>query len=155
MASRPEFHHLFKLILIGDSRFGKSSLLFPFISHKIDDVFPTIGVDFKLNLMMLKAKKEAQGLIPLYDVTRHDTFTNLSDIRLKEVEMLSTNPDRIKMLMGKNAKTRLNVEKCLEELVLKTILDTPSLLYDTIYTRKNILHRRLQSENSQESNSCC
>lgn len=35
-----------------------------------------------------------------YDVTRRETFTDLSDIWLKEVELYSTNPDCIKMLVG-------------------------------------------------------
>ncbi|KAH7278178.1 hypothetical protein KP509_38G028200 [Ceratopteris richardii] len=206
MASGPEFDHLFKLLLIGDSGVGKSSLLLRFTSDTFDDLSPTIGVDFKLKLMTLRGKKlkltvwdtagqerfrtltssyyrGAQGIILVYDVTRRDTFTNLSDIWLKEVEMHSTNQDCIKMLVGNkvdkdqervvtkqegiafarqygclflecSAKTRLNVEKCFEELVLK-ILDTPSLLRDTTSTRKNILHTGLQSENSQESSSCC
>ncbi|RZS19656.1 hypothetical protein BHM03_00052085 [Ensete ventricosum] len=84
----------------------------------------------------------------VYDVTRRDTFTNLSDIWAKEIELYSTNQDCIKMLVGNkvdkegeravtkkegidfarecgclflecSAKTRVNVEQCFEELVLK------------------------------------
>ena len=36
----------------------------------------------------------------VYDVTRRDTFSNLSDIWLKEVDLYSTNQDCIKMLVG-------------------------------------------------------
>lgn len=36
----------------------------------------------------------------VYDVTRRDTFTDLSDVWLKEVDLYSTNPDCIKMLVG-------------------------------------------------------
>ncbi|KAF9608253.1 hypothetical protein IFM89_008538 [Coptis chinensis] len=36
----------------------------------------------------------------VYDVTRRETFTNLSDIWAREVELYSTNPDCIKMLVG-------------------------------------------------------
>ncbi|CAD5174289.1 unnamed protein product [Musa acuminata subsp. malaccensis] len=93
----------------------------------------------------------AQGIIMVYDVTRRDTFTNLSDVWAKEIDLYSTNQDCIKMLVGNkvdkenervvtkkegidfareygclfvecSAKTRVNVE----EIVLK-ILDTPNL----------------------------
>lgn len=46
----------------------------------------------------------AVNFVPLtdtvYDVTRRDTFTNLSDIWAKEIDLYSTNPDCIKMLVG-------------------------------------------------------
>lgn len=36
----------------------------------------------------------------VYDVTRRDTFTNLSDVWAKELELYSTNEDCVKMLVG-------------------------------------------------------
>jgi Ras-related protein Rab-18 len=36
----------------------------------------------------------------VYDVTRRETFTNLSDVWGKEVELFSTNQDCVKMLVG-------------------------------------------------------
>lgn len=36
----------------------------------------------------------------MYDVTRRETFTNLSDVWAKEVDLYSTNQDCIKMLVG-------------------------------------------------------
>jgi len=36
----------------------------------------------------------------VYDVTRRDTFTNLSDVWAKEIDLYSTNQDCIKMLVG-------------------------------------------------------
>lgn len=36
----------------------------------------------------------------MYDVTRRETFTNLSEIWAKEIDLYSTNPDCIKMLVG-------------------------------------------------------
>ncbi|MBA0724771.1 hypothetical protein Golax_021433 [Gossypium laxum] len=42
----------------------------------------------------------AQGVIMVYDVTRRETFTNLSEVWAKEIELYSTNQDCIKMLVG-------------------------------------------------------
>lgn len=39
-------------------------------------------------------------LFLVYDVTRRETFTNLSDVWTKELELYSTNKDCIKMLVG-------------------------------------------------------
>ncbi|KAJ6805830.1 ras-related protein Rab-18 [Iris pallida] len=176
-----EHDYLFKLLLIGDSGVGKSSLLLSFISEAFEDLSPTIGVDFKIKMVTVGGKRlklaiwdtagqerfrtltssyyrGAQGIIMVYDVTRRDTFTNLSNVWAKEIELYSTNQDCIKMLVGNkvdkegrravtkqegvefarhygclfiecSARTRANVEQCYEELVLK-ILETPSLLAD-------------------------
>ncbi|CAI9097929.1 OLC1v1034453C1 [Oldenlandia corymbosa var. corymbosa] len=161
----------FKILLIGDSGVGKSSLLVTFISNSVEDLSPTIGVDFKIKLLKVGEKKikltiwdtagqerfrtltssyyrGAQGIVLVYDVTRRETFTNLSDVWAKEVELYSTNQDCVKMLVGNkvdkdservvsreegmnlskdlgclfvecSARTRENVEKCFEELALK------------------------------------
>ncbi|KAJ7976886.1 Ras-related protein like [Quillaja saponaria] len=181
----------FKILLIGDSGVGKSSLLLSFISNSVDDLSPTIGVDFKIKLLTIGGKKlkltiwdtagqerfrtltssyyrGAQGIILVYDVTRRDTFTDLSDVWSKEVELYSTNQDCVKMLVGNkvdkdseravsrvegvalakelgclflecSAKTRENVEHCFEELALK-IMEVPSLLEEgSAVVKTNIL----------------
>ncbi|KAJ1418926.1 Small GTPase superfamily [Sesbania bispinosa] len=161
----------FKILLIGDSGVGKSSLLVSFISSSVEDLSPTIGVDFKIKMLTVGGKKlkltiwdtagqerfrtltssyyrGAQGIILVYDVTRRETFTNLSEVWSKELELYSTNQDCVKMLVGNkvdrdseravsreeglalakelgclllecSAKTRENVEQCFEELALK------------------------------------
>lgn len=178
-ASEETFDYFFKLLLIGDSGVGKSSLLLRFTSNTFDNLPPTVGVDFRLKKMTVEGKRVklaiwdtagqerfrtltsayyrgAQGVILVYDVTRRETFTNLSDVWLKELELYSTYQDCIKMVVGNkvdkenervvskqeginfarehkciylecSAKARINVEHCFEELVFK-ILGTPNLL---------------------------
>lgn len=109
----------------------------------------------------------AQGIILVYDVTRRATFTDLTNVWLKEVERFSTNKDCIKMLIGNkvdleesermvtkkeaiafakqhgclfleaSAKTSINVQRCFNELVLK-ILDTPNLTADSVQLKPNL-----------------
>ncbi|CAN6555755.1 unnamed protein product [Malus baccata var. baccata] len=200
-----EFDYLFKLLLIGDSGVGKSTLLLSFTSDTFEDLSPTIGVDFKIKHVTLGGKKlklaiwdtagqerfrtltssyyrGAQGIIMVYDVTRRETFTNLSDIWAKEIDLYSTNQDCIKMLVGNkvdkesertvskkegmefareygclflecSAKTRVNVEQCFEELVLK-ILETPSLVAEgSAGVKKNIFKQK--PPESDASSGCC
>lgn len=201
-----DFDYLFKLLLIGDSGVGKSSLLLRFTSDSFDDLSPTIGVDFKLKFMTVGGKRikltiwdtagqerfrtltssyyrGAQGIILVYDVTRRQTFTNLSDIWAKEADQHSTNQDCIKMLVGNkvdredervvskkegidlarqlgalflecSAKTRINVENCFEELVLK-ILDTPSLLQESGMASKRNIFKQEQANDTNASSGCC
>ncbi|CAN8257248.1 unnamed protein product [Cochlearia groenlandica] len=113
----------FKILLIGDSGVGKSSLLVSFISSSVEDLAPTIGVDFKIKQLTVGGKRlkltiwdtagqerfrtltssyyrGAQGIILVYDVTRRETFTNLVDVWGKEIELYSTNQDCVRMLVG-------------------------------------------------------
>ncbi|KAL3536221.1 hypothetical protein ACH5RR_004682 [Cinchona calisaya] len=195
----------FKILLIGDSGVGKSSLLVTFISNSVDDLSPTIGVDFKIKLLTVDGKKlkltiwdtagqekfrtltssyyrGAQGIILVYDVTRRETFTNLSYFWAKEIELYSTNQDCVKMLVGNkvdkeseravsreegmtlakelgslflecSARTRANVEQCFKELALK-IMDVPSLLEEgSAVGKRNILKQK--QEHRTSSGGCC
>ncbi|KAF4403705.1 hypothetical protein G4B88_002558 [Cannabis sativa] len=202
-SNKTEFDYLFKLLMIGDSGVGKSSLLLSFTSDSFEDLSPTIGVDFKVKYVNIGGKKlklaiwdtagqerfrtltssyyrGAQGIIMVYDVTRRDTFTALAEIWAKEIELYSTNQDCIKMLVGNkvdkesdrvvtkkeginfarecgclfiecSAKTRVNVQQCFEELVLK-ILDTPSLLAEgSRGVRKNIFKESVPQSDASTS----
>ncbi|XP_012485888.1 ras-related protein RABC2a isoform X3 [Gossypium raimondii] len=98
-------------------------MLLSFISASAEDLAPTIGVDFKVKLLSVGGKRlkltiwdtagqekfrtltssyyrGSQGIILVYDVTRRDTFTNLTDVWAKEVELYSTNQDCVKILVG-------------------------------------------------------
>lgn len=196
----------FKILLIGDSGVGKSSLLVSFISSSVEDLAPTIGVDFKIKLLTVAGKRlkltiwdtagqerfrtltssyyrGAQGIILVYDVTRRETFTNLSDVWAKEVDLYSTNQDCVKMLVGNkvdrdservvsreegialakehgclflecSAKTRENVEQCFEQLALK-IMEVPSLLEEgSNVVKRNILKQKPENQ-SPPIGGCC
>ncbi|KAL8516738.1 hypothetical protein ACS0TY_015122 [Phlomoides rotata] len=196
----------FKILLIGDSAVGKSSLLVSFITHVVDDLSPTVGVDFKIKFLTVGGKKlkltiwdtagqerfrtltssyyrGAHGIILVYDVTRRDTFTNLSDVWAKELELYSTNEDCIKMLVGNkvdrevervvtkeegmtlakelgclflecSAKTRENVEQCFEELALK-IMEVPRLLEEGSNVIKRNILKQKQEQQTPPTGGCC
>eukprot|EP00877_Chromochloris_zofingiensis_P012214 jgi/Chrzof1/7246/Cz02g16110.t1 len=98
----------------------------------------------------------AQGIIFVYDVTRADTFENLENIWMKEVDIYSNIEDAVKMVVANkvdleghravtkeqghdfartngclyvetSAKANIAVSQAFEELVLK-ILETPALM---------------------------
>ncbi|MBA0555761.1 hypothetical protein Golob_025918 [Gossypium lobatum] len=121
--------------------------------------------------------------ITVYDVTRRDTFTDLSDVWAKEIDLYSTNQDCIKMLVGNkvdkeservvskkegidfareygclfiecSAKTRVNVEQCFEELVLK-ILETPSLVAEGSSGVKKNIFKQNPPQSGAATSGCC
>ncbi|KAJ0970201.1 hypothetical protein J5N97_023078 [Dioscorea zingiberensis] len=205
MGSSSGYDYSFKVLLIGDSGVGKSSLLVTFISNHVDELSPTIGIDFKIKFLTVAGKRlkltiwdtvsiiklgvngsyyrGAQGIILVYDVTRRETFTNLSDEWAKELELYSTNQDCVKVLVGNkvdkeadrmvsreegialaqeygclflecSAKTRANVEKCFEELALK-ILEVPSLLEEGSSVGKRNILKQKQENHATPSRGCC
>ncbi|XP_004568571.1 ras-related protein Rab-18 [Maylandia zebra] len=112
-----------KILIIGESGVGKSSLLLRFTEDTFDpEQSATIGVDFKVKTISVDGNKAklaiwdtagqerfrtltpsyyrgAQGVILVYDVTRRETFTKL-DNWLSELETYCTRNDLVKMLVG-------------------------------------------------------
>jgi len=96
-----DYDHLFKLLLIGDSGVGKSSLLLRFADNTFSDSFiATIGVDFKIRTIDINGAqvklqiwdtagqerfrtitssyyRGAHGIIVVYDITNPDSFQNV------------------------------------------------------------------------------
>mmetsp|Transcript_94983 Transcript_94983/g.238216 ORF Transcript_94983/g.238216 Transcript_94983/m.238216 type:complete len:200 (+) Transcript_94983:112-711(+) len=101
MASGADYDHLVKLLLLGDSAVGKSSLLMRFCESRFDDNFVlTIGVDFKWKQVDRNGRKlklqvwdtagqerfrtitpayyrAAMGVVITYDVTDRATFLHV------------------------------------------------------------------------------
>jgi Ras-related protein Rab-1A len=58
MSLNQEYDYLFKLLLVGNSSVGKSSLLLRFSENVFNESFlPTIGVDFKIRTFDLSGKQ--------------------------------------------------------------------------------------------------
>ncbi|KAL6067976.1 Rab subfamily of small GTPases [Balamuthia mandrillaris] len=128
-ASNKPYDHLFKLLLIGDSGVGKSSLLLRFTDDEFDEEHPcTIGVDFKVKMLRLRDKllnltiwdtagqekfrsltssyyRGTQGIILVYDVTSRKSFEHLVDW-LNEVEMYCNKEDVVKLLVANKTDKR-------------------------------------------------
>ncbi|GKV46320.1 hypothetical protein SLEP1_g53306 [Rubroshorea leprosula] len=65
----------FKILLIGDSGVGKSSILVSFISSSVEDLAPTIGVDFKIKLLAVGGKKLK---LTIWDTAGQERFRTLT-----------------------------------------------------------------------------
>ncbi|KAI8891405.1 hypothetical protein K501DRAFT_319396 [Backusella circina FSU 941] len=114
-----------KLLLIGNSNVGKSSLLLRFTDDTFlpqEEVSATIGVDFKVSMMQLDGQtykltiwdtagqerfrtltssyyRGAQGVILVYDVSSRETFDALQTW-WNEVNTYCSSPDVVKMIVG-------------------------------------------------------
>ena len=112
-----------KILIIGESGVGKSSLLLRFTDDTFDpDIGATIGVDFKVKTVDIEGNRMklalwdtagqerfrtltpsyyrgAQGVIFVYDVSIRQTFEKLNEW-LNECETYATKQDVIRMLVG-------------------------------------------------------
>ena len=117
-----EYDFIFKVLLLGNSDVGKSSMLLRFVDSVWNDAFtPTIGVDFKVKTLEINNKRVkmqiwdtagqerfrtvvstyfrgAHGILSLYDVTNKDSFKNLENW-LIEIEK-NSNQKVLKILIG-------------------------------------------------------
>ena len=117
------YDHLVKILLVGDSGVGKSSLLARFISDSFDELSPTVGVDFKLKHVDVDGTRlkltvwdtagqerfrtltssyyrGAHGVVFVYDVTSRESFENARETWRKEVEMYGTIANSVKIVIG-------------------------------------------------------
>ncbi|KAL5496212.1 hypothetical protein EMCRGX_G012453 [Ephydatia muelleri] len=107
-----------KILIIGDSGTGKSSLLLRFVNDTFDpELSATIGVDFKVKTVVMDGKKVklsiwerfrtltpsyyrgAQGVILVYDVSAKQSFGAL-EVWLNELDTYASKKDIVKMLVG-------------------------------------------------------
>ncbi|CAG9320086.1 unnamed protein product [Blepharisma stoltei] len=119
MEARSEYHYLFKVVLIGDSHVGKSSLLLRHSEKTFkDNYLSTIGVDFKLTDVYIDDShvklqiwdtagqerfrtvingyyRGSDGVIVVFDKTDRESFEHV-DGWINEVDKYATqNPAKI------------------------------------------------------------
>jgi Ras-related protein Rab-1A len=143
MAINPDYDYLFKLLLIGDSGVGKSSLLLRFADDSyLETYISTIGVDFKIRTVELDGKtvklqiwdtagqerfrtitssyyRGAHGIIVVYDVTDQESFSNVKQW-LNEIDQYASE-DVNKLIVG-NKSDRDN-EKVVDAQTAKAFAD--------------------------------
>ena len=117
-----EYDYIFKVLLVGNSDVGKSSLILRYVDQIWNDVFvPTIGVDFKVKSLEVENKsiklqiwdtagqerfrnvissyfKGAHGILLIFDITSRDSFKELENW-LGEVER-NASSQILKILIG-------------------------------------------------------
>eukprot|EP01017_Pseudomicrothorax_dubius_P043253 TRINITY_DN716_c0_g7_i1.p1 TRINITY_DN716_c0_g7~~TRINITY_DN716_c0_g7_i1.p1 ORF type:complete len:226 (-),score=26.83 TRINITY_DN716_c0_g7_i1:71-748(-) len=123
--NRSEHDFLFKVVLIGDSAVGKSSILIRFTDNTFTEYYKnTIGVDFKIKSLQLDNRlvklqiwdtagqeqfktitssyyKGAHGFLLCFDLTRQKTFNNVSKW-MEEINKY-VEPTLPKLLVGNKA----------------------------------------------------
>ena len=131
MPFNKDYDYIFKLLIIGDSYVGKSSLLSKYVDNNFDENFnSTIGVDFKskhldIDDKMVKLQiwdssgekifksisclyyKNCHGIMLVFDLTNRKSFQNIKTW-LKDIKEYCRVDDVPKILIGnKTDKARI------------------------------------------------
>ena len=156
--SDQNYEFIFKVLLLGNSNVGKSSLFLRCVDDIWNDTFvPTIGVDFKIKTFEIDSKKikmqiwdtagqerfkniiasyyrGAHGILLLYDVTDKDSFKNLSNWLIEIEKNASKNV--LKVLIGN--KCDLEEKRVISINQGKEFADTYGLKFIETSAKKNL-----------------
>eukprot|EP01120_Amphizonella_sp_Union-15-10_P004086 TRINITY_DN1461_c0_g1_i1.p1 TRINITY_DN1461_c0_g1~~TRINITY_DN1461_c0_g1_i1.p1 ORF type:complete len:229 (+),score=50.16 TRINITY_DN1461_c0_g1_i1:61-687(+) len=135
-----ENDYLFKLLLLGDSGVGKSSVLMRFADNSFTESFiSTIGVDFKIKTIEVDKTtirlqiwdtagqerfrtitssyyRGAHGIVVVYDITNQESFTNVQKW-LQEIERYAC--ENVTRLLVGNKSDLINERKVSTEAAKK------------------------------------
>ena len=155
--SDQDYEFIFKVLLLGNSNVGKSSLFLRFVDDIWNDTFvPTIGVDFKIKTFEIDSKKikmqiwdtagqerfkniissyyrGAHGILLLYDVTDKESFKNLSNWLIEIEKNASKNV--LRLLIGN--KCDLEEKRVISFNQGKEFADTYGLKFIETSAKKN------------------
>lgn len=118
----------FKVVLVGDSGVGKSSLLLRFTDDHFEELPATVGVDFRVKSLRVAGDRRrvkltcwdtagqerfrtltgsyyrgAHGIILVYAVNSRESFENLQRVWLREVQQYLPREAAVKMVVGNKA----------------------------------------------------
>ena len=158
-----EYDYLYKLLVIGDSGVGKSSILHRFCdNHYSENYLSTIGVDFKIITIEHLGKKVklqiwdtagqerfrtitssyyrgVQGAIIVFSVSDLDSFNHIP-MWLNEIEKYS-NENCCKILIGN--KCDVHMKRAVDYTVAKEFADNNKLNYLECSAKQNINIKKL------------
>ena len=170
-----EYDYLFKVLLIGDSSVGKTSLLLRYVEEKFSAEFQTtIGVDFKVSSFNMNGKsiklqlwdtagqdrfknivasyyRGAHGIILMYDITNQNSFQNVQRWYDESQNYLQKSVPR--MLVGNKADlasqrtVRFEDAKGLADRVAAEYIETSAKANTNVKTAFDTLTRNILNSN--------
>ncbi len=149
MSIENKYDYIFKLLLIGDSGVGKSSIVLRFADDTFTDSYiSTIGVDFKIRTITIRNKiiklqiwdtagqerfrtittsyyRGAHAIIIVFDITDKLTFDNVENW-LENINLYANNNIQ-KILIGN--KSDLKMDRNLNQDLINSLINNYQLKY--------------------------
>ena len=121
---KPKYDYLFKLLLVGNSEVGKTSINVRFADSKFTPAYiPTLGIDFKIKTIEMEGKtiklevwdfcfayfKGAHGILLIYDVGSLESFKAITDKWLPKIKEYGVPEAKILLVGNKQDSTTRQV----------------------------------------------